>query len=53
MVINLESSMFMPGVASLHIEHSYVVTSGGFRMLTPQDHLTPYMPSLTGGRRVE
>jgi Xaa-Pro dipeptidase len=48
MVINLESSMFMPGVASLHIEHSFVVTTGGSRLLTPQDHLTPYMPSHAG-----
>jgi Xaa-Pro dipeptidase len=42
MVINLESSMFMSGAASLHIEHSFIVTDDGCRLLTPQDRNAPH-----------
>ena len=47
MVINLESAIFMPGVASLHIETSLVVTSEGSRALVPHDRTVPVLP--TGG----
>ncbi len=43
MVFNLESSMFMPGVASLHIEHSFVVTADGCRFLVPQNRRQPFL----------
>ncbi len=35
MVINLESSMFLPGVASFQVEETYIVTGEGCRMLVP------------------
>jgi len=47
MVINLESAIFMPGVGSLHIEKSFVVTPGGNRPLIPQDRTTPFEVQLT------
>ncbi|MBI4551798.1 MAG: aminopeptidase P family protein, partial [Candidatus Latescibacteria bacterium] len=37
MVINLEAPLFMPGVGSLHIEQSFVITSNGCRPLVSQD----------------
>ena len=36
MVVNLESSTFLPGVASLHVERSFVIEPGGPRPLIPQ-----------------
>ena len=36
MVVNLEASTFLPGVASLHVERSYVVESDGAQPLIPQ-----------------
>jgi len=44
MVINLEAATFMPGVASLHIERSVVVTSEGSRALIPQFRSSPFNP---------
>ena len=44
MVINLEAAVFMPGVASVHIEQSFVVTSDGNRLLVPQDRSGPFIP---------
>lgn len=36
MVLNLEAGLFMPGVGSLQIERSFVVTPAGNRPLPPQ-----------------
>ena len=36
MVINLEATIRMPGVGSVHIEHSFVVTEEGCQLLVPQ-----------------
>lgn len=44
MVINLESINFLPGIGSLHIEKSFVVTADGCRPLTPQDRSAPFVP---------
>jgi Xaa-Pro dipeptidase len=44
MVINLESAIFMPGVASVHIERSLLVTVNGNEPLIPQDRLRPLQP---------
>ena len=41
MVLNLEAPLFMPGVGSLHIEQSYVVTPQGNRPLTAQQRQRP------------
>lgn len=41
MVLNLEAPLFMPGVGSLHIERSYVVTSHGSRPLIEQHRRLP------------
>ena len=41
MVLNLEAPLFMPGVGSLHIEQSYVVTQQGSRPLVEQQRLRP------------
>ncbi len=41
MVFNLESAYFMPGVASVHIETSLVVTEDGCRPLAPHDRTGP------------
>ena len=43
MVINLEASMFLPGVASFQMERSLVVTEKGVRSLVPQDRERPYI----------
>ena len=37
MVINLEGAMFAPGVGSIQVEHSYLVTKEGCRYLVKQD----------------
>ncbi len=41
MVLNLEAPLFMPGVGSLHIEESYVVTAQGSRPLIEQSRRQP------------
>ncbi|MDE0337712.1 MAG: Xaa-Pro peptidase family protein [Caldilineaceae bacterium] len=41
MVLNLEAPLFMPGVGSLHIEQSYVVTQHGSRPLVEQQRRRP------------
>ena len=41
MVLNLEAPLFMPGVGSLHIEQSYVVTPQGSRPLVDQERRQP------------
>ena len=41
MVLNLEAPLFMPGVGSLHIEQSYVVTPQGSRPLVDQHRQRP------------
>ncbi|MBI4530547.1 MAG: aminopeptidase P family protein, partial [Candidatus Latescibacteria bacterium] len=46
MVVNLEASIFMPGVGSLHIERSFVVTPAGSRSLVPQDRTQPVQPAM-------
>ena len=45
MVINLEAMTCMPGVASPHIEASFVVTTNGSRPLVPQDRTRPVQPA--------
>jgi Xaa-Pro aminopeptidase len=45
MVINLEAMISMPGVGSLHIEASFVVTANGSRPLIPQDRTQPVQPA--------
>lgn len=44
MVLNLEAMISMPGVGSLHIEKSFVVTPDGSRPLIPQDRTRPVLP---------
>jgi Xaa-Pro dipeptidase len=44
MVFNLEAAVFMAGVASPHIERTFVVTPDGCRPLTPQDRSGPVQP---------
>jgi len=46
MVFNLEACMFCPGVASVQVERSFVVTADGCRPLIPQDRSQPYNPLL-------
>ncbi len=41
MVVNLEASAFLPGVASLHVERSFVVGASGPLDLVPQDRRSP------------
>lgn len=41
MVLNLEAGLFLPGVGSLQIEQSFVVTLDSSRALTPQDRRAP------------
>ncbi len=45
MVFNLESSMFLPGVGSLQMERSFIVTADGCRDLVPQERSQPVHPS--------
>ena len=45
MVLNLEAMISMPGVGSLHIEQSFVVTPSGSRPLIPQDRTQPVQPN--------
>ncbi len=45
MVINLEAMISLPGVGSLHIEVSFVITADGSRPLVPQDRTRPVQPS--------
>ena len=44
MVLNLEAMISMPGVGSLHIEQSFLVTPDGSRPLVPQDRRRPVLP---------
>ncbi len=44
MVINLEAAVFMPGIGSVHIEQSFVVTSTGSRPLVSQDRSQAVTP---------
>ena len=44
MVINLEAPIFMPGVASLHLEETLIVTDSGCQPLTRQSRSTPFIP---------
>ena len=44
MVLNLEAMISMPGIGSLHIEQSFLVTPGGSRPLVPQDRMRPVLP---------
>lgn len=44
MVVNLEAAMFMPGVASVHIETSLLVTTTGNGPLVPQDRSRQAQP---------
>ena len=50
MVFNLESAIFMAGVASPHIERTFVVTPDGCRALTPQDRSGPVQPRAMAGQ---
>lgn len=45
MVLNLEAPIFMPGVGSVHIEQSFVVTANGSRPLVPQERSQPFIPN--------
>ncbi len=49
MVLNLEAMISMPGIGSLHIEQSFLVTPDGSRPLIPQDRTRPVMPDQTAG----
>ena len=44
MVLNLEAMVFVLGIASVHIEKSYVVGPAGGRSLTLQDRSQPFYP---------
>ncbi len=44
MVLNLEASMFLPGVGSLQMERSLAITPDGCRDLVPQDRSRPFIP---------
>jgi Xaa-Pro aminopeptidase len=44
MVINLEAPLFMPGVGSLHIEDTYLVTATGYRPLVAQERSKVFIP---------
>jgi len=45
MVINLEAMISIPGVGTLHIEQSFVVTADGCRPLVPQYRERPILPN--------
>jgi Xaa-Pro dipeptidase len=45
MVINLEASVFLPGVASLEVEITTLVTETGARPFVPQERATPVRPA--------
>ena len=45
MVLNLEAMISMPGVGSLHIERSFLVTTSGSRPLIPHDRIRPIQPN--------
>jgi len=44
MVLNLEAMISMPGIGSLHIEKSFLVTPSGSCPLIPQDRTRPVQP---------
>jgi Xaa-Pro aminopeptidase len=43
MVINLESALFLPGEASLHVEMTFTVTSGEAQPIAPHDRARPFI----------
>ena len=43
MVINLEASIEVPAVGSVHVEQSFLVTDGGRQLLVPQERSEPFM----------
>jgi Xaa-Pro dipeptidase len=45
MVINLEASVFIPGVASVEVEITTVVTETGARPFVPQERAAPVRPA--------
>jgi Xaa-Pro dipeptidase len=45
MVLNLETPLFMPPEASLHVEQTFLVTASGTEPLTSQDRELPISPS--------
>ena len=45
MVINLEASVFVPGVASVEVEITTLVTEHGARPFVPQDRSAPVRPT--------
>ncbi len=45
MVVNLESPLCYPGVGSVHVEQTFLVTEGGSRLLLPQRRETPFLPA--------
>ena len=47
MVFNLEAGIRMPGVGSLHIEQSFLVTAQGSQHLVPQARTGPFVPTLS------
>jgi Xaa-Pro aminopeptidase len=44
MINNLEIPLYLSGVASLHVEKSFLITAAGSRELIPQNRSTPRMP---------
>lgn len=44
MVINLETPLYLVGVASLHIEQTFLVTPAGGELLVPLDRSAPLQP---------
>jgi Xaa-Pro dipeptidase len=51
MVNNLEACVFLPGIGSVHLEKSFVLTAHGNRELARQDRNQPYSP--VAGTRLE
>jgi len=45
MINNLEIPIYFPGVGSLHMEKSFLITAEGSCELVPQDRSAPRMPS--------
>jgi Xaa-Pro aminopeptidase len=45
MILNLETPLFMPPEASLHVEQTFLVTANGADPLIPQDRELPISPS--------
>jgi Xaa-Pro aminopeptidase len=45
MINNLEIPLYLPGVGSLHVEKSFLITAEGSRELIPQNRSTPRGPA--------